>query len=90
MSRGLGLLLLLLLASPAWAGNVRCQTHHEPTLNRLQTLCDDGTRSTLTWSPTLQRWETTVTPPPGKACAANRVTTLFTSVGNEADRVGPT
>jgi hypothetical protein len=61
-------LLLLLLASPALAGPVRCQTHHEPTLNRLQTLCDDGTRAVSTWSPTRQQWNTTVMPPPGQTC----------------------
>jgi hypothetical protein len=61
-------LLLLLLASPALAGPVSCRTHHEPTLNRLQTLCDDGTRAVSTWSPTLQSWPTTVTPPPGQTC----------------------
>ena len=51
-------LLLLLLASPALAGPaVRCQAHHKPTLNRLQTLCSDGTRAVSTWSPTLRQWE---------------------------------
>jgi hypothetical protein len=51
------LLLLLALASATGARPaVRCQTHHEPTVNRLQTLCDDGTRAISTWSPTLQRW----------------------------------
>jgi hypothetical protein len=55
---------LLLLASPALAGPVRCTTYEEKTLGRLQTLCDDGTRAVSTWSPTLQRWDTTVTPPP--------------------------
>jgi hypothetical protein len=64
-------LLLLLLASPALAGPVRCQTHHEPTLNRLQTLCDDGTRAVSTWSRTLERWESTVTPPPGQTCTGH-------------------
>jgi hypothetical protein len=62
------LLLLLALASPALAGPVRCQTSHKPTLNRLQTLCDDGTRVVSTWNPTWQQWTTTVTPPPGKSC----------------------
>jgi len=67
--RGVLVLLLLLwvsltLADPAG----RCQTSHEPTLNRLQTLCDDGTRAVSTWSATLQRWETTITPPPGRTC----------------------
>jgi hypothetical protein len=62
-------LALLLLVSPALASSVmRCQTHHEPTLNRLQTLCDDGTRAVSTWSPTRQQWTTTVTPPPGQTC----------------------
>jgi hypothetical protein len=64
-----GLVLLsLALASPALAGTTRCQTYPEPTMGRLQTLCDDGTRATSTWSPTLGRWDTTVTPPPGQRC----------------------
>jgi hypothetical protein len=63
---GLVLVLLLALASSAWAGPVRCQTYHEPTLNRLQTLCNDGTRAVSTWSPTLRQWRTTVIPPPGQ------------------------
>ena len=61
-------LVLLLLMSPAWAGPVRCTTYEEKTTGRLQTLCDDGTRATSTWSPTLGRWDTTVTPPPGQRC----------------------
>ena len=32
------------------------------------TLCDDGTRAVLTWRPTLERWQITVTPPQGKTC----------------------
>jgi hypothetical protein len=61
--------LLFALAGLARAGSaVRCQTHHEPTLNRLQTLCDDGTRAVSTWSVALERWDTTITPPQGKAC----------------------
>jgi hypothetical protein len=60
-------LLGLALASPAWAGNPqRCMTTEERTLGRLQTLCSDGTRAVSTWSPTLQQWQTTVTPPPSK------------------------
>jgi hypothetical protein len=66
--RGLILASLLALASPALDGPVRCQTYPEPTMGRLQTLCDDGTRAVSTWSPTLGRWDTTVTPPPGKTC----------------------
>jgi hypothetical protein len=58
--------VLLTLASPALAGAVRCTTYEEKTLGRLQTLCDDGTRAVSTWSPTLQQWTTTVTPPPGQ------------------------
>ena len=64
----IALAVLLALASPALAGPVRCQTYPEPTMGRLQTLCDDGTRATSTWSPTLGRWNTTVTPPPGQTC----------------------
>ena len=60
--------LLLALASPALAGPVRCTTYEEKTLGRLQTLCDDGSRAVSTWSPTLGRWDTTVTPPPGQTC----------------------
>jgi hypothetical protein len=59
-------LLLLALASPALAGPVRCTTYEEKTLGRLQTLCDDGTRAVSTWSPTLGRWDTTVTPRRGR------------------------
>ncbi len=58
--------LLVVLASPALAGPARCTTYEEKTLGRLQTLCADGTRAVSTWSPTLQRWDTTVTPPPGQ------------------------
>ena len=60
-------LVLLALASPALAGP-RCLTYEEKSLGRLQTLCDDGTRAVSTWSPTLQRWDTTVTPQPGQRC----------------------
>jgi hypothetical protein len=64
----LTLLLLLALASPALAGPVRCTTYEEKTLGRLQTLCDDGTRAVSTYNRTLDRWDTTVTPPPGQRC----------------------
>jgi hypothetical protein len=43
-------------------------TYQEKTLSRLQTLCDDGTRSTSTYYKILERWETTITPLPGKTC----------------------
>jgi len=62
------LVLLLLLASPVPAGPVRCTTYEEKTLGRLQTLCDDGTRAVSTWNRTLERWESTITPPPGQTC----------------------
>jgi hypothetical protein len=66
----LTLVLLLALASPALAGPVRCTTYEEKTLGRLQTLCSDGTRAVSTYNKTLERWETTVTPPPGRNCTA--------------------
>jgi hypothetical protein len=62
--------LLLALASPALAG-LRCTTYEEKTMGRLQTLCDDGTRAVSTWSRTLERWESTVTPPPGQTCTGH-------------------
>jgi hypothetical protein len=60
--------LLLALASLARAGPVRCTTVEERTLNRLQILCDDGTRAVSTWRPTLRQWQSTITPPPGQRC----------------------
>jgi hypothetical protein len=60
--------LLLALASPALTATTRCTTHEEKTLGRLQTLCADGTRAVSTCNPTLQQWQTTVTPPPGRTC----------------------
>jgi hypothetical protein len=64
----LALLLLLALTTLALAGSTRCTTYQEKALNRLHTLCDDGTRGVSTWSPTWQQWTTTVTPPPGQTC----------------------
>jgi hypothetical protein len=62
-------LLALVWVLPAESASPEhCQTHHEPTLNRPQTLYDDGTRAVSTWSPTLRQWQTTVTPPPGQRC----------------------
>jgi hypothetical protein len=55
--------LILALATPAWSAT-RCTTYEEQTLNRLHTLCDDGTRAVSTWNKTLSRWESTVTSPP--------------------------
>jgi hypothetical protein len=60
--------LLLALATPVLAGAVRCTTVEEKTLGRLQTLCDDGSRAVSTYNQTMERWETTVTPPPGQRC----------------------
>jgi hypothetical protein len=62
------LALLLLLATPTWAATTRCTTYEEKILGRLQTLCDDGTRAVSTYNRTLERWDTTVTPPPGQRC----------------------
>jgi hypothetical protein len=63
------LVAFLLLVRPALAGATRCTTDAEQTLGHLQTLCADGTRAVSTWSKTLERWESTITPPPGKTCA---------------------
>ena len=66
---GTGVALLLLLAIPALASDpvIRCQTYAERSMQRLQTVCSDGSRATSYWSPTLQTWQTTITPP-GKRC----------------------
>jgi hypothetical protein len=61
------LVAVVLLVRPAWAAP-RCLTYEEQTLGRLHTVCDDGTRAASTWSKTLSRWESTVTPPPGQTC----------------------
>ena len=57
----------LLVVRPAWSAT-RCMTYEEKTLGRLQTLCDDGTRAVSNYNQTLERWESTITPPPGKRC----------------------
>jgi hypothetical protein len=66
-ARTLLILALVLLTTPAGAAP-RCLTYEERTMNRLQTLCDDGTRAISTYNKTLSRWESTVTPPPGQTC----------------------
>jgi hypothetical protein len=38
-------------------------------MSRLQTVCSDGARAVSIWNRTLERWETTVAPPPGQTCA---------------------
>jgi hypothetical protein len=66
----LRVLLALTWAMPAIAGGpMRCTTYEQKTMNQLYTVCDDGTRATHIWNKTLSRWESTVTPPPGKTCA---------------------
>jgi hypothetical protein len=63
------LALLLTLATPTWAATpTRCLTYEEKSLGRWQTICDDGTRAVSTYNKTLERWESTVTPPTGKTC----------------------
>ncbi len=59
--------LFVALASPALAGS-RCLAYEEKALNRLQTICDDGTRAVSTWSPTLRQWQTTITASPRQTC----------------------
>jgi hypothetical protein len=56
---------LLGLFSPDLGAALNCTTYQEKTLGRRQTLCSNGTRATLYWNPTLERWETTVQPAPG-------------------------
>jgi len=59
------LVAFLLLVRPAWSAT-RCTTYEEQTLDRLQTLCDDGTLAVSTYNKTLECWDTTVTPLPGE------------------------
>jgi hypothetical protein len=63
----ISVVFLMLLASAPWIppAGVTCQTYEEKSLNRQQTICSDGTRGMSTYNPTLQRWQTTITPPPG-------------------------
>ena len=81
-TRGLLILALRLgLASPGLAATVRCSTYENTILNRLETICDDGSRATSYWNATLERWDTTVQPAPGarQACTA-RVNSLTKAV----------
>jgi hypothetical protein len=80
------LVAVVLLVRPAWSAT-RCMTYQEKTLSRLQTLCDDGTRSTSTYYKILERWETTITPLPGKTCT-HMAMASFTPAGNSADSRG--
>jgi hypothetical protein len=45
--------LLLALDTPALAATTRCTTYEEKTMQRLQTVCDDGTRAVSTWNRTM-------------------------------------
>jgi hypothetical protein len=56
------------LASGRVEVTTRCLTYEEQSLGRLQTICGDGTRAVSTYNRTLERWDTTVTPPPGQTC----------------------
>ena len=81
-TRSLTILALLLgLASPTLTSEVHCMTTENTILNRLETLCADGTRATSYWNATLERWETTVQPGPStrQACTA-RVNPLTKAV----------
>jgi hypothetical protein len=62
-----GLVLLgLVWAMPVRAGApVRCITYEEKTLNRWQTICNDGMRATSYRNRTLERRELTIQPAPG-------------------------
>jgi hypothetical protein len=75
------LTLLLGLVSSSRAATVRCSMYENTLLNRLETLCDDGTRATSYWNNILERWETTVQPAPStrQACTA-RVNPLTKAV----------
>ena len=62
------LVAFLLLVRPALAGAVRCTTYEVKSLNRLQTLCEDGTRAVSRFNKTMGRWESTITLPLGQTC----------------------
>jgi hypothetical protein len=64
------LLSLLLWAGLSWAGTTRCTTYEERALNRLHSLCSDGTRAVSTYNRALERWETTITGSHRKICRA--------------------
>ena len=74
-------MLALVWAMPALAGTTRCMMYAEKTLGRLQTLCDDGTRAVSTYSRTLDRWDTTVTPPPPPNVTDDWVVPMTATIG---------
>ena len=79
------LALPLLLTTPAWASNpTRCTTYEERSLQRWQTVCDDGTRAVTTWSATGRGWQTTITESPE---LNNR---LFAPIWAELSDIGET
>jgi hypothetical protein len=49
-TRTLVILALVLFASPALAGAVRCTTYEEQTLGRVHAVCDDCTRAVSTYN----------------------------------------
>ena len=51
----------LVWVRPLGAETPRCLTYEERTMQRLQTLGDDGTRGISTYHKTPERWETTRT-----------------------------
>jgi hypothetical protein len=76
----LAILPALAWTLPALASPVRCTTHEEKTLDRLRTVCDDGTRAVSTWSPALQGWQTTITESPWQA-GTRQMTSRIHQVG---------
>jgi hypothetical protein len=60
------LLALAYAAGPTWTPPTKtyCLTYEEKSLDRWQSVCDDGTRATHRWNRVLGRWESTVTTPP--------------------------
>jgi hypothetical protein len=61
-------LFIVALVNPALAGTGRCTTYYERTLDRWQTLCDDGTRAVSRYNKVLDRFETTITASPRPDC----------------------
>jgi hypothetical protein len=64
MTRTLFLLALSLGLAPLPPQPQHCISYEEKTLGRWQTLCPDGTRGIRHWNPVLERWDSTITPPP--------------------------
>jgi hypothetical protein len=63
------MLTTLMLAAALSFGpplGTHCTTDEEKTMQRWQTVCDDGTRAVQTWNRTLSRWESTVIRPSRK------------------------